>query len=247
MLPCRLIVDAPLSGVWNMAVDEVLLDQAAALQQATLRFYQWAEPTLSLGYFQSYEDRALHAASRACPVVRRQSGGGAIVHDQELTYTLALPAAEPLARDPQALYEAVHGSLLDALAEWQIVTRLCASPAKIAAHAEPFLCFKRRSAGDVLLGESKICGSAQRRGRGAIVQHGSILLAASTAAPQLLGIAELAGVRLKPAQLIATWQPRLAVRAGLELTAGSLDAAAVRQVQSLALEKYDMQRWTQRR
>jgi lipoate-protein ligase A len=244
---CRLIVDAPLSGVWNMAVDEVLLDQAATLEQASLRFYQWSEPTLSLGYFQSYEDRAQHAESRACPIVRRQSGGGAIVHDQELTYTLALPAAETLARDPQALYEAVHGSLLDALAEGQVGARLCESPAKVAAHAEPFLCFARRASGDVLLGGSKICGSAQRRGRGAVVQHGSVLLAQSDAAPQLPGIAELAGVRLKPAQLIATWQPRLAARAGLDLAAGKLDTAADRQVRTLALEKYDMQRWTQRR
>lgn len=247
MLPCRLIVDAPLSGVWNMAVDEVLLEEAAERDLATLRFYEWSEATLSLGYFQSYEDRLGHKDSRDCPIVRRQSGGGAIVHDQELTYTLALPASVPMARDAQTLYEAVHRSLLDALAEWQIVARLCQSPAKVAPHAEPFLCFERRSSGDVLLGESKICGSAQRRNRGAVVQHGSVLLAKSTSAQRLAGIAELSGVRLKPAQLIATWQPRLSREVGLELTAGRLDAAVQRQVSTLAVEKYDMQRWTRRR
>ena len=75
-----------------MAVDETLLFDAAENGTATLRFYSWDEPTLSLGYFQRYADREQHTASRTCAVVRRQTGGGAILHDRELTYSLALPA-----------------------------------------------------------------------------------------------------------------------------------------------------------
>ena len=74
---CRVIVDPPLSGVRNMAIDEALL-AAAAEGWVTLRFYQWSAPTLSLGYFQSYDDRTGHAASLHCDCVRRHSGGGAI-------------------------------------------------------------------------------------------------------------------------------------------------------------------------
>src|SRR5882724_9809402 len=87
----RLIIDPPAHGAWNMAVDEALLESAAVDGIATLRLYQWSEPTLSLGYFQPAADRQTHPASRECPLVRRASGGGAILHDRELTYSLAIP------------------------------------------------------------------------------------------------------------------------------------------------------------
>src|SRR5262245_57717493 len=93
MSEIRLLSDPPAPGAWNMAVDEVLLTAAAASGQATLRFYTWNEPTLSLGYFQAAADRQQHAASLACTLVRRASGGGAILHDRELTYSVALPLA----------------------------------------------------------------------------------------------------------------------------------------------------------
>ena len=104
----RLFVDPPCPGSWNMAVDEALLEAAVAGGDATLRLYQWSEPTLSLGYFQRYDDRNRHDASRDCAVVRRQSGGGAILHDRELTYSLTLPPGHPLSRDATALYNAMH-------------------------------------------------------------------------------------------------------------------------------------------
>ena len=64
--PFRLLLDPPAAGAWNMAVDEALLEAAAAEGQCTLRFYRWQEPTLSLGYFQAYADRWQHAASSQC-------------------------------------------------------------------------------------------------------------------------------------------------------------------------------------
>src|SRR5687767_13677741 len=91
----RLLIDPPASGAWNMAVDEALLASAAA-GVATLRFYTWSQPTLSLGYFQHAHQRDAHAASRSCPLVRRASGGGAILHDRELTYSLAVPLRQRL-------------------------------------------------------------------------------------------------------------------------------------------------------
>ncbi|HEY1784986.1 MAG TPA: lipoate--protein ligase family protein, partial [Pirellulales bacterium] len=87
-LDCRLLVDAPASGAWNMAVDEALVDDAAERGTCWLRFYGWSEPTLSLGYFQGHAERLVHRPSRHCPLVRRASGGGAILHDAEITYCL---------------------------------------------------------------------------------------------------------------------------------------------------------------
>ena len=99
-----------------MAVDEVLLAHAIDTGIATLRLYQWSEPTLSLGYFQRYDDRFQHAASRDAAVVRRQSGGGAILHEHELTYSISLPADHPLAHHADKLYTAVHEAIIAELA-----------------------------------------------------------------------------------------------------------------------------------
>ena len=116
----RLLLDPPASGALNMAIDEALLAAAATSGQSTLRFYRWAEPTLSLGYFQPYADRWGHAASSESAAVRRSSGGGAILHDIELTYSIAVPNSHPLAHDCLGLYRAVHASLIAALAQWGV-------------------------------------------------------------------------------------------------------------------------------
>ena len=118
--PFRLLLDPPASGAWNMAVDEVLLEAAAADGQCTLRFYRWEEPTLSLGYFQTYADRWQHEPSSHAAVVRRMSGGGAILHDAELTYSFAVPSHHPLANNRLGFYQAVHTALIEALAQWGI-------------------------------------------------------------------------------------------------------------------------------
>src|SRR5262245_23045859 len=112
---CRLIIDLPQNGPWNMAVDDALLTDAVENGHATLRFYEWREPTLALGYFQHFADREQHAASRNAAVVRRQSGGGAILHDRELTYSLVLPPGHPLTHNAPRLYDAVHKAFINTL------------------------------------------------------------------------------------------------------------------------------------
>ena len=197
-----------------MAVDEVLLESAADEWRTTLRFYQWSEPTLSLGYFQAYAARSEHAASRDCPLVRRQTGGGAILHDRELTYSLAVNCAHPLADDAARLYDAVHTALVDALAELRHSRAAAAPKPKSRRGASPpFLCFERRAAGDVILAQSKICGSAQRRRRGAILQHGSLLLARSACAPQLPGVLELCAISLEMGEIASRWSREIAANA----------------------------------
>ena len=91
-----LIDDEPQSGAWNMAVDETLLETAIASDLATLRFYRWREPTASLGYFQREADYFAETRLASLPAVRRLSGGGTLIHDRELTYSLILPASQRL-------------------------------------------------------------------------------------------------------------------------------------------------------
>src|SRR2546423_9952589 len=89
----RLLLDPPAARAWNMAVDEFLLDCWAAVgAPPTLRFYGWAPPCLSLGYFQPFGVVDVAGCrSLGVEVVRRPTGGRAILHDRELTYSLALP------------------------------------------------------------------------------------------------------------------------------------------------------------
>jgi len=254
--PCLLSIDPPGPGDGNMAVDEVLLEWAAETGGCWWRFYQWAEPTLSLGYFQQYAERAGHAASRAVACTRRLTGGGAIVHQRELTYSLVVPAGQRLALARDRLYAMVHQSLIATLADRSIAAALHAPwagpPGKPRGGvpgpaAEPFLCFQRRAAGDVVVGPAKIAGSAQRRRRGAVLQHGSILLGQSPAAPELPGIAEITATRLSPPELIAAWLPRLAAALALTFQRSELTAQQQRQAAALAESRYAADAWVRRR
>jgi len=232
-----------------MAVDEALLDWAAEEGCWAWRFYGWSEPTLSLGYFQSYGDRLAHASSRQCAAVRRLSGGGAILHDAELTYSLVLPAghhfAVPAGRD--VLYQAVHASLVAALAEYRIAAVLCEEPGRLSPREEPFLCFQRRCAGDVLLGGAKIAGSAQRRRRGAVLQHGSVLLRRSPAAPELPGLEELARRAPGLDELAEVWLAKLAERLRLRWRGESLPERPRQRALMLSQARYGSPQWTEDR
>jgi lipoate-protein ligase A len=262
----RLIINPPAPGAWNMAVDEALLIDAAESDIATLRFYEWDEPTLSLGYFQAYGDRDGHTASRQCPCVRRQTGGGAIVHDREITYSLILPPSHPYARRTTELYALVHDAFIATLTNAisgdgrRIVLQRLQEMSKPRSDAEPFLCFERRAIGDVVAmpwqtfddgvawnaNEAKILGSAQRRSRGAILQHGSLLLQKSAAAPELAGLQDINGAEapsIRPAQLVDHLETALEMRFEPEILARRVELNAGH----LANSKYKAAAWTKRR
>jgi len=243
----RLILDPAAPGAWNMAVDEALLMSASQREGATLRFYTWQSATISLGYFQEHEQRATHAESADCDLVRRATGGGAIVHHHELTYSFVVPLADRLSADAEALYYSFHETLIDTLQSFGVAARLCETPVVLPRGQEPFLCFQRRAKGDVLCGDFKITGSAQRRHHGAVLQHGSVLLMRSANAPQLPGIAELAGPVLLPAELIAAWTPALAARLNLELETGSLTNDESSTATEVQRDKFLAPAWNHRR
>ena len=121
----RLIIDEPARGSWNMAVDEALLRWAGQGQRggAALRFYRWQEPTLSLGYFQEFGARCRHLPSSKLPLVRRTTGGGAIVHDRELTYSFVMPIRNRFSAAIQDVVKLFHQTLIETLADHGIEAR----------------------------------------------------------------------------------------------------------------------------
>jgi lipoyl(octanoyl) transferase len=211
-MACLLLVDEPRSGPENMAIDQAMVERAAREGIALARLYSWSVPTLSLGYFQRASDQSNCPLTLGMPVVRRATGGGAIVHHFDWTYSIAIPTAPANDRSSQrigastALYDSVHQSVVSMLRGQGLAAQLCqpntrATAAATTATPTPtastcgkcsFLCFERRAAGDVLVGDAKVLGSAQRRTTGGLIQHGSLLLATSPHAPALPGLAELA-------------------------------------------------------
>jgi lipoate-protein ligase A len=241
----RVIHDPPASGVWNMAVDEMMLETVAASGQPTLRFYEWEEPTLSLGYFQPLAERESHTASRKCPVVRRSTGGGAIVHDQELTYSIALPIGDRWSTEATALYDTFHGGLVAALEKQGIIATLC--PRTIQSLNPEFLCFQRRAKGDVLVGNHKTAGSAQRRRQGAMLQHGSVVLRQSACAPEVLGLSE-AGLQVPAMELKALWLHEIErAWAGCCPIAGDWSAAETELAERVKESRFSSISWLARR
>lgn len=204
-------LDIARSGESNMAIDRQLLEAAERLQCAFVRVYRWAEPTLSLGHFQASCDRNLHPASARLPLVLRASGGGAIVHDLEWTYSVALPVGRNKIGAATQLYDLVHAALVSGLRslgwdarQWSpppiggalkrdspgpIAQRGCGSKAARDMHA--FLCFQRRSCGDIVCNGHKVVGSAQRRLGSSVLQHGSVLWSRSRFAPELAGLCDI--------------------------------------------------------
>jgi len=184
----------PISGELNMRHDEWLLQRAIEADETSLRFYRWEEPTLSLGYFQEKTGKEIPKRFENLPKVRRLSGGGAILHDQEITYSFAIPATHRLASTPVKLYGIVHQAIIDVLSMQGVSARMRGEEQKEINSR--FLCFLRGDCHDIIIGDHKILGSAQRRRKGAILQHGSLVLKQSSHAPEVPGIEELAKVVL---------------------------------------------------
>ncbi|MBY0588071.1 lipoate--protein ligase family protein [bacterium] len=240
-MPCRLFRDVPAYGAWNMAVDEATLE-SALLQPAggpTLRWYQWSTPTLSMGYFQSARD--VPESLTSLPRVRRLTGGGAILHDCELTYSLVFPAKSWPRDNFLDLVSDIHDEIRQALDGLAFVGK---QPQE--AMAEPFLCFERRSPLDLVRPEGKVVGSAQRKRSGALLQHGSILLSASRSAPHLVGWnAEPCDEIIE--NIITQVSAGLSKRWSLELAALPRSEEELALAKQLAEEKYGTATWNDRR
>lgn len=162
---------------WNMALDEALLASAEPLP--VLRFYTWEPAALSLGYFQRWATLAQRASGTV--VVRRFSGGGAIHHADELTFSIAGPASHALFRgEVRHSYERAHALLAAALARHGVTAALRGARAVSSERAGTGMCFHESTDLDLVWDGAKGVGSAQRRTGGRVLHHGSIKLGRTT-------------------------------------------------------------------
>jgi lipoate-protein ligase A len=172
----RLIYDNPAIGAWNMAVDEAIMEAVGAENvPPTLRLYAWNPACLSLGYGQRYTDVDFARLGHlGWDIVRRPTGGRAILHTDELTYSLSLPASDELAAGTIVeSYRRISLALLSGL------TQLGASP-----HADQraeriesgAVCFETPSHYEITVDGRKLVGSAQVRRKNAVLQHGTLPL-----------------------------------------------------------------------
>ncbi len=244
-MDARLIIHPPADGPWNMAVDEALLESVAREARPCLRFYQWEPPCVSLGYFQSHAERHKHPSSASAPWVRRITGGGAIVHHREVTYSLTVPDS---ILPPMQLYRTVHEALRRALADYGIEAQLATAPTLPQGSDIPFLCFLRRAAFDLLIDDHKLVGSAQRRRKKALLQHGSFLLAKSPLAPEIQGLCDLfANVSAEPLFWVESWLHHLAQVLDWHWIGDQLTEKETQQALQLRSSRYSDERWNRRR
>ena len=226
-----------------MAVDEALLEAAVAGAAPVLRWYQWDTATLSLGYFQKADEWSANPVWSTLPAVRRLSGGGAILHHHELTYSCVLPATHPLTHDPYQIYLALHNAVIGVLRPLGFDVRLRATRFGKEGPAEAFLCFSRGDEMDVVIGTDKVLGSAQRRRRGAVLQHGSLVLKKSEFAPQFPGLFDLAQMT-DELGLLKSLALETAKVLGVPADKTAFEPPIVARAQQLHDEKYTTLNWS---
>jgi lipoate-protein ligase A len=240
-------------GALNMGVDEALLASVSSgASPPTLRFYRWSPPCVTVGYFQSLEAEVDLEACRASGVdaVRRLTGGGAVFHEKEITYSLVAPLGCELAPD-------------DILESYRIV---CAGLVRglallgVESSFEPI--------NDIAASGKKISGNAQTRRRGCILQHGTLLLdldpermfsLLKVPAEKLKGrliedvkarvtsLRSLLGREVGYAEAAAALRRGFAEAWGAELEEGSLSPAEEAEAQALAEGRFSSAQWNFRR
>lgn len=240
--PIRLLVEAhDTSGPLNMATDECVFESALDHDIPTVRIYGWEQATVSLGYFQPPDDPDRMLRFGELPTVRRLSGGGAILHHREITYSITLGPQHPLVSDPSQLYRLAHESIRGVLTGIGFESRLRGTDLKDGP--EPFLCFRRGDKNDLVHGTIKIAGSAQRRRRGAVLQHGSLILQSSQHAPEILGIQNLA----PDCSLSSDFREQIGVAISRQLSdsiePGSLTPTEQQRIQELVENRYSHLNW----
>lgn len=240
----RLLPFAGADGATNMAADEAMLESAVR-GVASLRFYTWTEPTLSLGYFQPAEDRTQDANLSRLAWVRRSTGGAAIVHHHELTYALALPPGKQWSSAEHWICR-FHHILQAVLKERRVKSHavVCGEEQKLG----PVVCFLHQTPGDLLIGGSKVAGSAQRKMRGALLQHGSILLRRGEFVPHLAGICDGADApTFAPQELAGLLADAFAIDTGWSLAPGNWTAEERERTAAIKAEKYANTMWNEKR
>lgn len=264
----RLLTHECLNGAQNMAIDEAI---QRALQRGevlpTLRFYQWKPACLSLGYFQDLEkDVDMEAlTSLGVDVVRRITGGKAVLHDDELTYSITVPEKD-FPGSVLETYVKISKGLAEGLRTLGINAELSVLERGVSSRDPRFrqaACFSVPSWYEIVCGDKKLVGSAQSRKGGVILQHGSIPFsfdagklvrclknsqqhrerAVSLLTKRATGLSQVLGRKLDREELESSLVKALENVLGWEFVEGDLTMNERREMDTLVIEKYGNARW----
>jgi lipoyl(octanoyl) transferase len=256
-------------GAWNMALDESILEHIGRGESLpTLRLYAWEPACLSLGHAQPIADVDMkRLRERGWEVVRRLTGGRAILHTDEITYSVIAPSDEPrLAGSVLESYNRLAQALLLAVQHLELAVEMKEGKAENASFPNP-ICFEVPSAYEITVNGKKLIGSAQARKREGVLQHGSLPLTGDlTRICQALVFEhqsareEAAGRLLARATTVASalgrevsWETAaqafiyaFETQLGLSLEKGGLSESESRRTEELVKEKYSHPSWTER-
>lgn len=171
-----ILIHDPLPGPVNMAVDEVLLRRPHP--RPVLRLYRWEQATLTLGMSQDVNRHIAVDAARAMdiPVIRRLTGGKAVLHDEELTYSVTGPmTCRPFSKDLMGSYRDIAEAFCHAFHDLDIPAEMAPRNTR-AAKGSVTSCFANPSSFEIVVSGRKLLGSAQKRMRDRVLQHGSLLI-----------------------------------------------------------------------
>ncbi len=250
----RLIVDGACMGATNMAIDHALFESVQAGAAPVLRLYRWDPPCLSLGRNQPARVDLDDVRHRGLHLVRRPTGGLAVLHDRELTYSVCV-SSEQLG-SPRQAYAGINRALLSGLIRLGVPAESARTNTTGAAFRRAGSCFAGTAPGEVGVHGRKLIGSAQRYERRTILQHGSILLAGDqTLADALLGrtpdpepattITEVLGTAPAWAELETAIRAAFEEEIGIALAPAALDATERARVETLRAH-YLSAEWTWR-
>ncbi len=275
----RLLDTGAGSAAWNMAVDEAMLwAHTRGVVPPTLRFFTWRPPAVSVGYFQDLETEVDLGVCRArgYQVVRRPTGGRAVLHDRELTYSVVIRQAH-LPGSVVESYRALSQGLLAGLRRLGVLARLSEppetaliepDPAATPAYWRSAACFEVPTWYELLVGEKKVVGSAQTRRWETILQHGAILIAfdpdaaaavlrwpdpasrrraAEAMARRACGLADALGREPDPAEVARAVAAGFEAALGVRLEPGELTEEEAGRAEYLVASKYAAAAWTRAR
>lgn len=231
-LEWQALLSDPMPGPENMACDLALMDRARSTGESVLRVYSWSVPTLSFGRNQKttgYD--AADLARKAIAAVRRPTGGRAILHHREITYSITAPV--PTGQSLAAAYSWINELLLAALRSIGVEAKIAARSERAPApDSNP--CFATATPGEITTAGRKLVGSAQYRNDGAMLQHGSILVSDDQSSLAGLGVA---GPSVRPATLQESLGRSPAPRELLDALIGAL---ARKGIEPKSLEQDDV-------
>jgi lipoate-protein ligase A len=170
----------PMEGGWHMAADQYFADSMVRLRRPVMRIYQWQPWCISLGHHQSSSCVNLNQCHKdSIDVVRRQTGGRAVYHAEEITYSIIIPAGHDFADSVSGTYHRLSEGLVAGLRTLGIPASFQKRGINFKDHYATKIsasCFSAAALHEIVVRDKKLVGSAQRRMSDSVLQHGSILI-----------------------------------------------------------------------